>query len=134
MIPVDQTTFGNPAGNCLNACAASIMECEIGDLPDLHAIETEGEWWEAFRDAVAARGWWVVWLHENWCDAVASLRPAGWSIMGGRSPRAPDDPDHPGHAVVALDGELVHDPHPSRDGIVGSVEDWMIFIPSVEAS
>ena len=118
MIPVDQTKFGPVEGNCFSACVASILEIPLDDVPQFMA----GDWWANFSAWCAARN--VVpryWPCKAWCestDAPFLGVPTGHSIMTGESPR------HPGvlHAVVARDGEMVHDPNPSRAGVFGSID------------
>jgi hypothetical protein len=48
-------------------------------------------------------------------------KPAGFYILGGQSPRG-------SHAVVARGDEVVHDPHPSRAGLLRR-EDATVLIP-----
>jgi len=40
----------------------------------------------------------------------------------------PDADRH--HAVVAVDGEMVHDPHPSRAGLV-EISGWVLLVPAL---
>ena len=48
--------------------------------------------------------------------------PLGFALAGGVSPRGVK------HFVVVKDGQLWHDPHPSRAGLVGEVEEYCILI------
>lgn len=140
MEPVDQTKFGYPEGNCVMACVASILEVELEGLPDLYEREKEGDddWWMTLRHALAEYGWEAVYLHPEYISATdedrtpADLAPPGLAIACGDSPREDvvnDEGENAGHAVVARDGYLAHDPHPSRDGLGGPVEDWILLIP-----
>jgi hypothetical protein len=52
------------------------------------------------------------------------IAPPGYHIATGKSPRSDQV-----HAVVALDGRIVHDPHPSRAGLDGAIASWIIFMP-----
>lgn len=133
MIPVMQTLFGNPAGNCLMACVASIMEVPLEQFPDLYEAEEAGkEWWEVMREAVREHRWEITWIRDPFSKTYR-LAPVGYAVAGGPSPRATpsleDDAQHPGHAVVCLDGEMVHDPHPDGDGLAGPVDSWYLLIP-----
>lgn len=116
MKPVDQTTFGFPGGNCFSACVATLLGLSIDDVP--YFMEPD-DWFQGFLDWLAPRGWWAV---------TFKLVRGGWSppdgalvILGGESPRGP-------HACVGRGRRVVHDPHPSRDGLI-AVEDVTLLIP-----
>ena len=107
MKPVDQMFLvdRDGRGDCLRACVASILELAPLDVPDFSLF-----------------GW-------NWIQAMvlyADIEVAvpgdvgGYWIAGGMSPRGIQ------HAVVYLGGEMAHDPHPSRAGLVGNVESALI--------
>jgi hypothetical protein len=70
MKPVFQTKYGPIEGNCFNACVASILECNLDDLPDLNNIEASGKNW-------------LVGLNEQ-------LRPMGYGITS--SPATEEQP------------------------------------------
>lgn len=120
MKPVFQTRFGDPEGNCLMAAVASILGVPLDDCPDLYEHEK--------RD----RNWWLTlerWLLRDhhfapiWCVEYV---PAGYSVISGNSPRGLR------HSCVALDGKLVHDPHPEGAGLVeGSVRGYITLVPVV---
>lgn len=123
MKPVDQTKFGSADGNCLMACLASILECSLEELPELTPAHDDGSWWNVVREAARERGWWAIYYGQE-SDQFPRVAPQGYAIAGGRSPRLPE-----GHCVVALDGMIVHDPHPSRVGLDGPIEDWIVLLP-----
>lgn len=121
------------------ACVASVLEVGLDDLPDLYqrCHVNDGDWWTILREHVARFGWEAMYLGQTYLGVgestrtPAELAPPGWSIAGGDSPRSDvldEDGENAGHAVVAKDGELVHDPHPSGDFLAGPVEDWIILI------
>jgi hypothetical protein len=101
MRPVDQTTYGTK-GNCISACIASILEMPVKNIP-----------------LFVGEGWWprlLTWLGRRGLSAteIANHFPApGYTIAFGPSTRLIGL----GHACVARDGIVVHDPHPSRDGL-----------------
>lgn len=129
MIPVDQTTFGQPGGNCFSACVASLLDLPISEVP-YFMDETSGVKWYAQLDAwLAPRGYYA--LHFNIVDRAAydreNLWPKGYYILGGKSPRGD-------HAVVARGAEVVHDPHPSRDGLdPATVDGFTLLVPTFGA-
>lgn len=102
MTPVDQTILGD-AGNCLSAALASVLDLPIEAVPYLN-----GSRWaqRMFSWLSTERRLWPRWI------PVSAGVPAGYSIAVGPGPRGRD------HATVALDGRLVHDPHPSRAGLL----------------
>jgi hypothetical protein len=110
--PVDQTRFGVPDGNCLEACVASLLGLSIEKVPD---FGVDG-WHAALCSFLNARGMYPLQFQSNGGDAG----PPGYHIIGGQSARGP-------HAVVGRGSVIVHDPHPSRAGLV-TREDVTILV------
>lgn len=124
MKPVDQTTFGLPGGNCFSACVASILELAIDHVPYFMG---DADWWDGFSDWIRPLGFYPVMVPLH----TSSWRPCGWHILSGRSPRASDEDvgkEQYLHSVVAQADRIVHDPHPSRDGIL-THEDTIFLVP-----
>lgn len=126
MIGQKQTIFGEGHGNCFAACLASILERPLDEIPNFCDVDLNpgdnGEWYLAV-DA---------WLEERFGLSVLTFSaaeskkqeawyPRGYSILSGRSPRGEFD-----HSVVALDGDIVFDPHPNESGLM-SRKDWIVF-------
>lgn len=114
MKPVHQTNFDPVYGNCMAACIASILELSIDEMPNYHG--TDSQW---YRD-------WQTWLQPYNIQLLTFLNggewePTGYSILSGLSPRGDWN-----HAVVALDGVVVHDPHPDGTG-VRDRQEWTVF-------
>lgn len=114
MTPVDQTIFGAPEGNCLPACIASILDLRIEDVPHFGA----DDWLDTLERWLAPRG-----LYPVCATLGGPWRPAGLYILAGKSPRGDFL-----HAVVARGSDVVHDPHPSRAGVL-SHADATLLIP-----
>ena len=130
LAPIDQTLFGGldgPAeelGNCLPACIATLLSIPLAQVPHFHAIHP--------RDPVAAeksvddflRAREMRRVRIGWNDAVPSIAAGLCGIVSGKSPRL----EGCLHAVVGRvtrDGwEMLHDPHPSRVGIVGEPSEF----------
>ena len=117
MKPVDQTLFapavydGVHFGNCVAACIASILEIAISEVPHSPYMHDENRlcWLESM-------GWVMSWDYEG----SAEFERKGYCIITGVSPREQvrHDVSFPlNHAVVGLDGMMVFDPHPSREGL-----------------
>lgn len=88
---------------------------------DLAFVTDNAEWFELD----VTRGDKRTHLTVGGCTVMAKP-PGGWSIVSGRSPR----PGGQLHACVAFNGVVVHDPHPSRAGIL-DVLDFMVLRPRV---
>lgn len=124
MKPVDQTTFGprsnGRAGNCMSACIASLLELPIAQVP--YFMGTEGEpddlWKKRINRWLAPHGFSFMYFKAA---RDFTQWPPGYYVLTGRSPRGL-------HAVVAKGDRIVHDPHPSRDGLK-SVDGFAILIP-----
>jgi len=110
--PVDQTKYGRHDGNCFSACLASILELSIDEVPLFL-----GPYWDDF----------LPWLAERRLAASLYRRndyiPPGYSIAGGVSKRFGDRM----HACVAYAGVVVHDPHPSREGLPSGVLEYVVL-------
>lgn len=139
MTPIDQTRFSTPdgsvKGNCFLACIASLFDLSIEDVPELE------------QEAIAQNSSWPIVL-DNWCrtfgyefcgcaylftgmneqqfwDSLEPFSHDGYFIVGGASPRTYVTV---GHSVIFRDRMMVHDPHPSRDGLL-SIREVYIFLP-----
>ena len=123
MKPVDQTIFKKDLGDCARACIASIFDCPIEDVPNF---------WEQTQDADT---FWR--LNNEWLSEKKGFRlvpiaieTGSEHILGGvlciaigRTGRGSED-----HAVVWRDG-IVHDPNPSRTGLVGDPDVFVLIVP-----
>lgn len=127
MKPIDQTIFGFEKGNCFQACIASILEKPINSIPNF----SDGD----FRDNI------IKWMKDSnnrlmeiECNDFISdvdlfnmIFKDIYIIATGTSPRSPRN-ENKLHAVIYHNGELVHDPHPDRKGIIGSPKCITFFI------
>jgi hypothetical protein len=119
MIPVTQQRRDDDEGDCLMAAAASILEIPLASLPAI-TRENESQWWNIFVDAMHQRGFKIIEAANS-----PALAPHGYAIAVGLAPR---NQGVENHAVVALDGQVVHDPHPTHTG-VERIDYWLIFVP-----
>ena len=139
MIPVDQVRTGKPQGQCTEAAVASILEVSLDTVPDLWGGQSADEErpprrWVQLLGLILAHGSQLVRynipctpLNDFDLDSLDLPRDArfvarGFHLLVG------ENPDGVGHMVVAKDGAVVHDPNPSRRGIV-AVEEVIVFIP-----
>lgn len=120
---IDQTTFGHPGGNCFSACVASILELPLEDVPYFMA-EPEDQWYARFETWLECRDMYP--LMQPLPDGPRGWAPSGFHILSGHSPRKPDDPEAL-HSVVGYHGRILHDPHPSRAGLL-SWKDTIVLV------
>jgi hypothetical protein len=109
MIPVRQTVFGYPHGNCMAACVASLLELPIEEMPVIPDDANFNDLWNVW---LAARGFARVCF-----SSLTSFRPDGYYLMAGPSPRPSvikEDGERAFHVVVGFNGKPVHDPHPDN--------------------
>ncbi len=118
MRPVDQTILGRgpefnePPGDCFAACIASILEVPLADVPNFCA---EKAWYTALNLWLGPRGLYYVEVLVP--DDAPYVRDWGFHVISGDGPRGCR------HSIVGFGGKMVHDPHPSRAGLLaGSKE------------
>lgn len=129
MTRVNQTIFaGDPVrmGNCVSACIASIFSLPLDEVP--HFVEFGLEQGDQVGDQVGGvsngNAWWAMLLgflagigrEVVELDSVHEAHPAELVLVAGMSSRGLL------HQVIYLDGELWHDPHPSREGVLDVLE------------
>lgn len=128
MKPVDQEHFRHVGaeqwGDCMRATLASLLELPLADVPHF-AQEAKGEpsdYYEAIQDWLCARGFLMVMAMGSGqgkffapgCDHDV------YHLISGLSPRGNDL--H--HSVVGKNGQIEHDPHPSRAGLANDRNEW----------
>lgn len=127
MIPVDQEfTVGDSSGrpgDCLRACIASVLKHPRDQVP--HFVEVD-DWQTAAGQYVIAHGYDLAMVQP---PRFGLFRSSVAAIAIGKSPRK-------GLHAVVVDphtGELLHDPHPSRDGLSMPPISLLILTPSVDS-
>lgn len=112
MKPLIQTKLHNPPhqnGNCMAACLASLLEIEITDVPKFED-EHEKEWYFSVLKWLSSLGYYLVYWEEE-------IHWDGYHIAIGPSPRG-----NFSHCVIYKGKQMVHDPHPSGDGLLSITE------------
>lgn len=108
-------------GNCFAACVASLLRLPITEVPNF--VNDPDGWPENLHGWLRERGMGYLWLivkdeHGNAARLeelplqLRSMGAIGLHLIYGTSPRG-----HL-HSCVGDGGVLVHDPHPSRAGLV----------------
>lgn len=111
-------------GNCLQAVVATLLDLELDQVPHFAVYV---DWFAAMRRWARERDGDFTYFEfpvpEQYAAGWESVRGwGGYVILGGSSPRGPF-----GHVVVGtVDREVVHDPHPSRAGLV-EVQDAIVY-------
>lgn len=129
---VTQTRTGFPSGNCTEACIASVLGCDLDEVPQLWSGRDD------CRDDAEAQPRKNLlrlarWLHERgwaWREWTFAGRPElplpRSAFTGAERWAGPIDqvhliaginPDGLAHMVVGKGGEVVWDPNPQRRGI-----------------
>lgn len=132
--PDGHTAKGIP-GDCYRTALAVVLDLRRDEVPHFALLEHDAE--TAARTWVRDRfpGWDI-----DWFPAVPW--PIQWAKLGieigdmqrravatGRSPRG-----HWSHCVVidTISGDLIHDPHPSGDGLLGAITSVDLIVPAYD--
>lgn len=128
MTGVTQTiTVGDGSGlrgNCLQAAVASFMKVDLGFVPDfanLGPLDDGGFgiwWWELFNGYFVSHGYLIRTVGLSQGNKPI---PDQRCLLFGPSPRG----NGIQHVVVAEHGDVIWDPHPSRDGLVVHHGAWI---------
>lgn len=113
MKPVTQSKTGKD-GRCFPACLASILEIPENSVPDLD--NTNKKQVDSFLSQHGL----------EYARVPTDIKPAGYHVIEGISLRGG------AHAVVGLDGRLIHDPHP-QDGTgrgLVQVDNYGLLLPT----
>lgn len=113
MKPAEQTIFGEEKGNCMAACVASLLEFPTEIVPNF--CEDAENWCQRLQAYLLPFGLDYVEFEINESGKVV-VQDGHHCILVGKSPRGDFD-----HAVVGIvegtKAKIVHDPHPSKDGL-----------------
>jgi hypothetical protein len=127
MKPVDQAVLHEPEsgrfGDCMRACVASLLEMECETVPHFLHDGDESQYNARLQAFLASHGLcamtFTAWSIHTYKADVGITAPI-YHIISGPSPRFPGQ----SHAVVGVDGQFCHDPHPDRSYIQGEPEKW----------
>lgn len=117
---ITQTKFYDPnqppelcTGNCTEAALASLFGIQLDDVPSMQGM-ISNDYWDALEAFVGSQGY-------SLSMQTGNYRPKGLYLADGPSVRGC------GHFVVMRDGEMVHDPHPSRAGLLRVDRVWVLL-------
>lgn len=104
-------------GNCVQACLASLLATPINSVPEFATLHKgAGEFWDAVEAWLNKQGY-TLQPMPGYYEVEAPY------LASGPSPRRNDTT----HMVVMDDGVVIHDPHPSGDGIVKVSAVWLLL-------
>jgi len=122
MIPIDQTILHDPDngqyGDCQRACVASLLEIPIEEVP--HFLETgiDADFNKKYGEFLESRNLFQLIINAN----SSYIFPVKcYHFIYGLTERGTL------HGVIGLNGKMVHDPHPSRSGLLESDKDNWVF-------
>lgn len=124
-------------GNCFAAVVASILELPITEVPNVEVffhMQNSGYWQEVMLTFLQSKGWELCddrrfkLFHEKThgpafeLEKVLELKDRLY-LVSGKSPRGFY------HICIYQNGKLVHDPHPSKEGLL--TEDYFQTLEKV---
>ena len=126
---IDQKITDERRGDCMIACIATVLGVDYDWRLDLLRESIEflatqrqfgGRWFDYLQGWALGCGY-----HLRFETVPDEVPVDALTIAGGPSPRGVKA----GHAVVMVGAgpKVLHDPHPSRDGLAGDPDDWMWF-------
>jgi hypothetical protein len=124
MTPVDQEFTSKPEigehGDCQRAVIASLLDLPLAEVPHFLQIARgdANKYWEGIQRFLRAHGFAYLTTSRAW--NFFGDEGDIYHEISGPSPRG----NGLYHAVVGRNGEIVHDPHPSRAGLAGDPKEW----------
>ena len=103
------------AGNCLATALACILELPLVTIPKFEIMGSD--WFSKFSNWLESIGFYPIILREK-------LVFPGYYLVMGVSPRD----KNVNQQVIFKNGKMIHDPHPSGDGIL-NIKEIMLLVP-----
>ena len=110
----DQTTFGDPGGDCFSTCVRCVLEIE-DEIPNFCSFD---DWWARLQTWLRPRD--LVYVDCTIREDGHQWEDLGFHLFSGDGPRGVR------HTVVGWSGGTVWDPHPDRSGLLGDRGTWMV--------
>ena len=121
MKPINQKNFTTLHGDCFRCCVASIFEDET--VPNFMKPDPEA-YYDRLIEWADEKGYAVMNIRlDSIDDGIRKTLKNCYLIACGESSGGDI-----GHAVVWLNGQMVHDPHPAKSGLKDKPESFTIFI------
>lgn len=100
-------------GNCFAACLASLLDIPLWMVPPFEDMFARDDWRQRVTQWLARQQLTMTRTEDHQVEAMPEFY-----IANGKSARGVY------HAVIYGGGQLVHDPHPSNDGIEAVLWTW----------
>ena len=119
MKPVDLEFFyeNGEVGDCVRAVTASILELDPKDVPHFVKNQPGSDWYDTWEDFMITHKVRPIMLIPPWNSVP---RPRGYYLASGPAPRGCK------HIIIMKDGQIAHDPHPSRAGLTEIEAVWIL--------
>jgi hypothetical protein len=141
MKPVFQTKFGLGNGNCLQAAVASVLDCELGEVPDFNMsgigwFEEMTEW--AFNEGhgllwAEAKRWDKHLLLNAWVILIYSVEgyEEHHAVVGKCVLDEIEPTDRHDSKVWHWRADVIHDPNPQKPKR-SNVEELLFLLPHTQ--
>lgn len=109
-------------GDCQRAVLASLLELPIAEVPHFLQLSNgePDDYWDRLQAFCRSHGFAYMTVPSR-CGAIFYGDEGDiFHEISGPSPRGKGV----SHAVVGCNGQIVFDPHPSRDGLAGDPATW----------
>lgn len=129
---IELTQTDTEYGNCWQTAIACILEIDPKEMPDQAAIVSgnggQHSGYHNFLMEYLVRHHRMAYfeLHDWQFGGLSIARPDGYHMLVGPTARTPVNGNN--HIVVARNGAVVWDVHPSRDGLT-VIERWGVLSP-----
>lgn len=120
MKPVDQEFFYDKGeiGDCVRAITASLLELNPKDVPHFVKEQPGSDWYDTWENFMIEHDMKPIMLPGPW--EKYPPKPRGYYLASGPAERGCK------HIVIMYDGKVVHDPHPSRSGLLEIEAVWIL--------
>ncbi len=120
MKPIDQEFFYDKGeiGDCVRAITASILELDRKDVPHFVKLKPGSDWYEDWQKFMINHGITPIMISGPWKDNPPI--PIRYYLASGPANRDCK------HIVIMYNGKVIHDPHPSRDGLLEIEAIWIL--------
>ena len=110
----------NQYGDCQRACVASLLELNSEDVPHFYITNDDMDFFFSLNDFLSKKGFIHLETMPIDFDMAQFVGKADvYHLIYGTTVRGTH------HATVGLNGEVVHDPHPSKAGLcINQKEKW----------
>jgi len=111
-----QSLLHDPENGVVGNCFATCIRCLLEIDNDIRNFATYDDWISETQRFLKEMD--LMYLCVSMSSTIQVHNLVGYHVLNGKSVRDIR------HSVIGHGGEIVWDPHPSREGLVGSIDDW----------